>query len=1191
MRDQLLLYSQAATHSDDSLYSAESTADGGSTASGSRESTGRRLRHRRTGDESDANSNASTLLHRAALQTRAKVGQPSQETVPGTFAQDEQVRVGGRLGDSKAPQGPRISHKRSASLLSRFRNAGVSPASSPTPSESSSRDTRSDRTLAHSASSGSVRRAAAQEATAHEQQQHQQRPSVRVLPPEQDAHRLRKRGAPRGDRPGGFISQLLRGPSRSPQHSANAPVARQQQQQQSQEPQQFQQHMDLSAMRHERSPGTPHSQHSAGSASPGSANNGAHFHVSQCHFTAPEDGPESAGSDQGAYCMGGEDDSDMYYSGSESSQTGDDDGAGYGWYGTHDAPETTADITAGLPVYEPIDMDRAGGYAQATRPMLPDARMLAPMASLADAFGAGVSASGALSSRELRFAVENLMLVEQHRFLIRDLGHARAAIGALKQVVQAKDERLDLCEAANAELHQRVAQLEAALAQEQHSHPPSEVAQAEPPAEDDVNTQMVPQLQEPQPQPVSRPLSGYATGFALAERPVHQLPRVFSGDYSADVHAMESSVEALASAITSMPRDTDSVDAIIARTTPEPPEEPTPPEPRRRSRLLSAFRLSSYGGTPGEPVGGTTKHKRRSVSLGSSRPQQPSPDVAQSAGAGSPAAPQQPAVGRTRADSHESLAASCPTLIPGIARTRNTQKPARPASQGRYPTDLGLGDAMAAPAPAPDAAPAPVQDTKERRRRVSHRFSLNPKPRRSTSAPSRPHSMRVSRHRSWLFHLFGGGSSSSTATDTAAEPPSPELGEDIDDSDDFSGMRARRRRVMTHSTSEVSQFLGRLRLEEDGPPRATGLEDVVDVSGEDEERASRPSLSVAEIRQQTLDALNGSQRKRPPLPDELSSPQRRDSAERSTITRLNAPPRAAGLGVSISHRGPPNAPDAPHLLDGGSLGRNRRTQSCIPPAADLSTPSFWTPPPPPLHPSNPAAVVRSPRNSGDSADAASAGRRSIDDRFRSAAGSPWELVRLADSRGFPISPSRSGSPPAQLGFFEDSSVPDSDELTVAARKSLSLRMSHTSFRQAEPLPESDDVDVANIQLGHSELSRPGSSASQFTKNLVTDAQSSARPRTANPTASKRRSLLRQLNPISARVDANVASTNHNEVVSAAPPHHRHSRSESSNVAASIALSRSPALLERKLPTNTQPAAPQPSAGVRRTKKWWSAMLG
>ncbi|KAJ2644329.1 hypothetical protein GGH99_008414, partial [Coemansia sp. RSA 1285] len=52
------------------------------------------------------------------------------------------------------------SHKRSASLLGRLRHSGAgSPSGSPTSSEGSSKDTaRSERTLAHSASSGSMRR-------------------------------------------------------------------------------------------------------------------------------------------------------------------------------------------------------------------------------------------------------------------------------------------------------------------------------------------------------------------------------------------------------------------------------------------------------------------------------------------------------------------------------------------------------------------------------------------------------------------------------------------------------------------------------------------------------------------------------------------------------------------------------------------------------------------------------------------------------------------------------------------------------------------------------------------------------------------------------------------------------------------------------------------------------------------------
>ncbi|PIA14548.1 hypothetical protein COEREDRAFT_82677 [Coemansia reversa NRRL 1564] len=448
--------------------------------------------------------------------------------------------------------------------------------------------------------------------------------------------------------------------------------------------------------------------------------------------------------------------------------------------------------------------------------------------------------------------------------------------------------------------------------------------------------------------------------------------------------------------------------------------------------------------------------------------------------------------------------------------------------------------------------------------------------------------MGVSRHRSWLFQLFGG--SSSSAADEAAGPQSPEPGDDNDDSDDFSGARARRRRVMTHSTSEVSHLLGRLRLEEDILPRATGLEDVVDVSGEDEERASRPSLSVAEVRQQTLDALNGSQRARPSFSSGLSTSPQRASAERSTVTHLSTPPRPAGLGVSIAHRDLPQANDTSQLLDTGSLGRKRRAQLSVSSAADSSTPSFWVPPPV-LHSSNPTSTIRSPRNSGDSIDVASTAHRSSGDRFRSAAGSPWELVRLADSRGFPISPSRSGSPPARLGFFEDSSVPDSDELTVAARKSLSLRMSHTSFLQAEPLPESDDIDIANTRSGNPEFTRSDSSASQIARDPLSAAYSLARPRTANPTVSKRRSLLRQLNPISAKSDASVPPANYLERTSGASSHHRHSRSESSNVISAVAVPQSPPLLEGKPTTNNQPAVPQPSSGVRRTKKWWSAMLG
>ncbi|KAJ2711059.1 hypothetical protein H4R19_003435, partial [Coemansia spiralis] len=218
----------------------------------------------------------------------------------------------------------------------------------------------------------------------------------------------------------------------------------------------------------------------------------------------------------------------------------------------------------------------------------------------------------------------------------------------------------------------------------------------------------------------------------------------------------------------------------------------------------------------------------------------------------------------------------------------------------------------------------------------------------------------------------------------------------------------------------------------------------------------------------------------------------------------------------------------------------------------------------------------SPRGSSDS------GRRGSEDaRFRSprgsmrgSGGSPWELVRLPDSRNFPLSPGRSGSPPPiaarALAFFEDSAVPDSDELTAAAaaavRRSLSLRMSHTSFRQAEPLPESEDAYAAEDDVD-------GRSTSILTRatggeSRALSPRNPALARVAQAAQPKRRSLLRQLAPRTARAAP----------AARAPDDHP-----------SPAL---PTVDDDPPPPATAAAeaeAPPPSA--RRTKKWWLAVLG
>ncbi|KAJ2314912.1 hypothetical protein IWW54_000629 [Coemansia sp. RSA 2705] len=1380
MRDPMQLYSSLAAHSDDTIYSSTSTAGDGSSAAGKpghSDASGHKLRRQR-----------SRLGNGSGAHEQRKASAHARSKSEASAAAGEGLRANKAVGGSShagitqpgaVPHKPQ--HGRSVSLLSRFRHA-ASPSGSPTASESSSREAPSERTLAHSASSGSMRRRAAAPGGGYRagcapsagyaqesepgypresESGYAQRPSVKVLPPQEspDAsgfaqgrprRSMRKRNSLRGDgKTGGFISQLLRGSSRSrsPHHRepSQSPVSESQ------------------AMRHfVRSPGTPQSHRSHGSQSPASIDDAEceaqmaaeHFHVSQCPFV-PQQQHVDYDEPQAVYCAGGED-GGMYYVDDGSGgppavahhhghMAHDAGGYGHGaWYGGED-PHTASRLVSSLPVYEPIDMSRArmphhggsssggnSGHARATRPVLPDARMLAPMASLADICGAGDY--NALSNRELRFAVENHMLVEQHRYLIRDLGHARSAISALKQVVQAKEERFEHYEMVNVDLQQRVALLESVLtfeqrqqlaclpyefsarAESQHSstnlaegaHPPySSVAgnHGGEPIKPGNGREQGPEPNEQGRQGSSsshltaesdakrnnRPLSGYATGYSFSDRPVHQLPRVFSGDYStSDVQAMSTSVEALASAISSMPRDADSVEDIIAsknaggasdnnnnglarvssrdRKRSSKPEQPLSPaeEPKRRSRFLSALRMGGFGASSsalaaaegGETLAGAAKQKRRSVSLGNARQEK-------SAAAGqrqSPAEAQQAAFGRVRADTDESLAASCPTLIPGIAKSKPLQKTQRLssadslASSGRYPSGLGLAGSGAgsrlpsqqsSTSQASLAGPAPSAEAalpKERRRKISQRLSFTPQPRRSTSAPSRPHSMRVASRRSWIFQLFGVGGSSARNAEAAAREHGVESG-DEDTEDEFAAAKARRRRVMTQSSDEISRYLGKLHLEE--PPRhamgtgSGGLEDVIDDSDEDGDLAGRASLSVAEIRQQTLDALNGTVRGtskrasaesersggRSPTPepkvtsddvparDASGSRWRKHESAAPSIRRLQhthqpsvtfaspaAPASAAGLGVSVSHRNSASVSETGSRDEpsSGPRGLGRRSLSWAqatgsaeagrapgPAAEDADSayggskrwaPAFWAPPPLALHAGSalsPNAAAWSPRNSIDSADTGSAGRRTSDDMcYRSphgsgshrgsggssSRGSPWELVKIADSRTFPISPShsRAGSPPARaLAFFEDSTVPDSDELTMAARRSLSLRMSRNSFTRAEPLPESDDAPDAPSALPIDENSDSEYERRDGSELPPSALSNPALARVAGGSAaqSKRRSLLWQFN------------------------------------AKHVLPIEQPSTPAKAAASDSYGQLPPTPGSARRAKKWWSSVLG
>ncbi|KAJ2843838.1 hypothetical protein IWW36_005408, partial [Coemansia brasiliensis] len=185
-------------------------------------------------------------------------------------------------GVGHKPQQQQSQHGRSVSLLSRIRH-NASPSASPTSSDNSSRDTRSERTLAHSASAGSIRQAHQMARPANETavSSQQRKLSVKVLPPQDSVETqrpVRKRNSFRGDgKSGGFISQFL---SRRASSRSRSPHSRSEQTSAETQP----------IHRLARSPGTPQSQRSAGSGDSGNSSrspasiddsgiaSGEHFH-------------------------------------------------------------------------------------------------------------------------------------------------------------------------------------------------------------------------------------------------------------------------------------------------------------------------------------------------------------------------------------------------------------------------------------------------------------------------------------------------------------------------------------------------------------------------------------------------------------------------------------------------------------------------------------------------------------------------------------------------------------------------------------------------------------------------------------------------------------------------------------------------------------------------------------------------
>ncbi|KAI7825407.1 hypothetical protein BX661DRAFT_206235 [Kickxella alabastrina] len=1103
-------------------------------------------------------------------------------------------------GHAQSPWPPRPS----VSLLNRLRHTGgagsmESPSASPTSSEGSSRDTRSDHTLSHSESSATIRAQALH------------RPSVRVLPPPQETP------SAENERPGAKEEKAGRLSA-----AARAEVAKQQQNghQQSGAGSATSGHNAMSHDTANRSPDTsnertanllartPKQQHYA--QSPSSVYGGfANISSSNINMNSSTAGHYYTGESDGSV------DGRRHSPGSQSA-------AEYG--------QPTGVSASGIRANRHVPHCRLSGlpsgveYPRATRPILPDARMLAPMASLAEVFGiTGTNEYNSLSNRELRFAVENHMLVEQHRYLIRDLGHARSAITALKQVVQAKEERLEHYDVVNAELQQRVAVLESVLTPEQRQRlmgmpygltlfqmsAAASLGQAPgPPLMQNVDRRNAnASAEEPDPRRVNRPLSGFVTGYSFNDKPLQHLPRVFSGDYSSkNVQAMGNSVEELAKVITAMPRDEHSVEEIIASkmtdeemdifdqqssgaiSSSEHGSDTTNAsavhaldgrpwkqrksgwpvsgvEPKRRSRFFSVLRLSGSTSSAA-PVDErndeiNSRQSRRSVSLGNKsdvlasiyEPAQRVNGAAVHANMGFKPAD----------DKQEPPADSCPTLLAGILHTKQgsgNKLARRQLSQeslnssgsaaGRYPLGLGLGGELSSEPSSRQASGksslSSSNDTGlgggDQRGRLANRLSFTPQTRRSTSAPSRPHSMQVFSRRSWLARLFDGSSLDRRGSGDADSDLDNIIAK-YDMADDGLGAgKARRRRVVTQSTGEISRFLGKLKLEDVPLRSALGgnvgsgmLEDVMDVSGEDEEQANRLSLSVVEIRQQTLDALNGTSRNAK-QPQRLSFDDNEDvrPARVSSLPTVVGGQRvwvgpttgssasALGLGVSMSARKSSlvalpdplhntNSPlvdtrsaptaDSANGFTNGSAGQARggrpssfthcsttdqqhRTASPrveLDPSNKKWAPAFWAPAPLAFHPTSAALPAKnnwSPGESAESFDNVSSinSRLSGDARYRSPRGSvsvvprgsssPWEMVKVpADSRMFPLSPSHSrpGTPPSHsLGFFDDTSVPDSDELSAASRRSLSLHLAHSSFRQAEPLPESDDTADAAL---------------------------------------------------------------------------------------------------------------------------------